>query len=100
MTPEEVPAALVEKATDNYLPGLYDTNAEAMRHALAAVLPEYAATVLGGAALHLRDVADEMDAQRPGNLLVGAAAGATRQDAAILDEIATRMRANMTEETP
>lgn len=40
MQPEDVDAALVEKAMREYLPGLYDTGAEAMRHALAAVLPE------------------------------------------------------------
>lgn len=46
MKPEEVPAELVERAQREYLPGLYDTGEEAMRYALAAVLPEYGARVL------------------------------------------------------
>lgn len=50
MRPEEVPAGLVEKAMREYLPGLYDTGAEAMRHALAAVLPEVQAQVWDEAA--------------------------------------------------
>lgn len=50
MRPEGVPAELVERAVSEYLPGLYDTGAEAMRHALAAVLPDIQAQALREAA--------------------------------------------------
>jgi hypothetical protein len=49
MAPEDVPAELVELAMREYLPGLYDTGEEAMRQALAAVLPVYGAAIIAGA---------------------------------------------------
>jgi hypothetical protein len=49
MAPEDVPAELVELAMREYLPGLYDTGEEAMRQALAAVLPLYGAAIIAGA---------------------------------------------------
>lgn len=49
MAPEDVPAELVELAMREYLPGLYDTGEEAMRAALAVVLPLYGAAVIVGA---------------------------------------------------
>lgn len=49
MAPEDVPDVLVEMAMREYLPGLYDTGEEAMRQALAVVLPAYGAAVIAGA---------------------------------------------------
>lgn len=49
MKPEDVPAELVEAAQREYLPGLYDTGEEVMRHTLAAVLPLHEASVLNKA---------------------------------------------------
>lgn len=49
MSPDDVPEALVAIAMDNYLPGLHDTGAEAMRAALAAVLPLYGGAIIASA---------------------------------------------------
>lgn len=49
MAPEDVPAELVALAMREYLPGLYDTGEEAMRQALAVVLPLYGAGIIAGA---------------------------------------------------
>jgi hypothetical protein len=46
MAPEDVPAELVELAMREYLPGLYDTSEEAMRQALAVVLPVHGASII------------------------------------------------------
>lgn len=46
MAPEDVPAELVELAMREYLPGLYDTGEEAMRQALAVVLPLHGASII------------------------------------------------------
>jgi hypothetical protein len=55
MAPEDVPAALVELAMREYLPGLYDTGEEAMRQALAAVLPLYGAAIIANAGVEHYD---------------------------------------------
>jgi hypothetical protein len=55
MAPEDVPAELVELAMREYLPGLYDTGEEAMRQALAVVLPLYGAAVIVGAGVEHYD---------------------------------------------
>lgn len=49
MSPQDVPPELVELAMREYLPGLYDTGEEAMRQALAVVLPIYGAAIIAGA---------------------------------------------------
>lgn len=55
MDPADVPAKLVQVAMDHYLPGLHDTGEEAMREALAAVLPLYGAAVIVNAGVEHYD---------------------------------------------
>jgi hypothetical protein len=55
MAPDDVPDALVELAMREYLPGLYDTGEEAMRAALAAVLPLYGGAIIANAGVEHYD---------------------------------------------
>lgn len=55
MAPQDVPAELVALAMREYLPGLYDTGEEAMREALAAVLPLYGAAIIANAGVEHYD---------------------------------------------
>lgn len=55
MAPQDVPAELVELAMSEYLPGLYDSGEEAMRQALAVVLPLWGASIIANAGVEHYD---------------------------------------------